>query len=296
MLLLVACSPPGPAPSPDGDEAFTPTPWVYEEPATEAHVATPEELEEGLDELVATLLRINPLRVHDAFEWTNTVGDAACPIEYPHNGQTVVSGDCTAASGYTWLGYALINRIYDRPLQLEDGMFYHHVYSWSTGLLRVLGPDGFTLEVLGDDLYREYDGADGDRVLEMYLWGDFYAENSDYAAEWLGEAVGVQLYLDAVVRDDGNEAVWDGGLSRLQGFAKAAVLHELTFDTTAGGCPTEPAGAVDLFDAEGIWYTVTFDGDTACDGCGEAHLPDGTPLGTVCTDLAPLGSWDGRPW
>lgn len=64
---------------------------------------------------------------------------------------------------------------------------------------------------------------------------------------------------------------------------------------TDAGCPTEGTGTFEIEDAEGTWYTVTFDGDTVCDGCGVAEA-GGAPLGVVCADMSSIVDWDVDPW
>jgi hypothetical protein len=286
--LLLACSP-------EDEAAPLPTSWSYEERESAVPQLTTTELEGAVSEVVDALLRVDPSYLHDAFSRAAAAGDDACPLEYEHASQPVVSGDCASEDGYTYYGLALLNRKAEQDLLIDGETHYHHTYDWTTGFLRVLGPDGYLLEVLGDDLYRAYIGDDGDEVLQMYLWGDFYVEGSAYAETWLGEHIGVQLYLDAVARADGNEAVWSGGLSRLGGVAKGAVVDDLVVSSRPGACVREGVGTIQVYDLYNSWYTVVFDGDVACDGCGFAWA-DGVALGPVCADLSPLAAWEGRPW
>lgn len=286
-LLIQGCA------APEGDSL--PSAWVYAEDERDAAPLSVAEVEEALGEVLATVLRVDPILPIEAFSAARNHGDTACPVVTDHSNQDVVSGDCTANSGYTYLGYALINRMSEVEIEYEGERHYHHTFDWTTGLLRILGPDGHTLEILGDDLYREYLDDDGNVVLQMYLWGDFYADNGPEENTWLAQQVGVELHFSATRREDGNVGTWSGGLSRLQGVAKAAVLHDLAVDSTPEGCAMEGVGDVDLLAENGVWHTVHFDGAAACDGCGEVTV-EGASIGEACIDTSGLSTWEERPW
>jgi hypothetical protein len=293
LLLWTACEP-APA-SPAADPVPDPTPWVYEEEVDPPVPLDAEALETGLAEVLTALLRADPMTLHAAFSRAQHAGDADCPVIYQHNNQPVVSGDCTSSTGWTYYGYALHNQVANLWVALDDTMLFHRTFAWETGFLRVFSPEGYELDVLGDDLYRDYDNADGVPSLYVYLWGDFTSTDPADADTWLADGMGVQLYVDIV--DDpvaGPSSTWDGGLSRLGGTVVAAVLHDLVF-TGSGTCTTEPSGSVDLLDPDGAWYTVTFDPETTCDGCGFATSDTGE-IGTVCGDFTPFVDWELRPW
>jgi hypothetical protein len=95
--------------------------------------------------------------------------------------------------------------------------------------------------------------------------------------------------------DGGYAGALSGGFSRLDGPAWAFVLDDLTLSSAAGGCAQEPTGELDVQDQAGTWYTIRFDGDTSCDGCGEAWAGD-TDLGAACTDFTSLSTFRTDPW
>lgn len=282
-MFLLACTP---------EPAPPPTVWEYSEAVEPRAYLSTGQLESALEEVVATLHLMDPLALVDAFEDARTLGDGECPYEEEHNGQPVVSGDCTTDNGTTYLGFAAWKHFENTWLELDGLRSFHHRYDWATGLLRVLGADGWTLEVLGDDMLRVYEGDDGELVTYAYMWGDFYAEDNVWADTWLGDNTGVEMYYTAQQWPEDTTGSWDVGLSRLEGTARAANLLLLTSSAT---CPTEGSGTLDIEDAHGSWYTMIFDGDVACDGCGTASR-DGVELGQVCGDMTFLVDWEERAW
>jgi hypothetical protein len=160
LAFLAACAP-------ETTEAPLPTQWSYQERVGETPPLSTAELEEAVAEVIDATLRADPTAVHDAFSDARERGDGICPVETEHSNQDVVSGDCTSAGGYTFLGMGLLNRLRHMQLELEGETHYHEVFDWATGFLRVVGPDGYLVEVLGDSLYRQYVGDDGSRTLEM---------------------------------------------------------------------------------------------------------------------------------
>lgn len=282
ILAMLACAP---------SAATLPTVWSYDERQEAPAPFSLDDLSAGVGEVVDALVAADPREVFSAFDEGWARGDEACPEVYLHNAQPVVSGDCTAASGTTYLGFALINELEGIDLDYDGARNYHERLQWTTGLLRIVGDDGWTMEVLGDDLHRVYLTDDGARVIDVYLWGDFYAEGNAWGDGWLGRNMGVQMYFEGEIRSERTTSTWDARIARLDGTVEAAVVA-LTGDD---GCAVEGAGTVQVEDGEGRWYEVLFEGAADCDGCGDASL-DGEALGELCVDQSPLFGWEESPW
>ncbi len=271
-----------------------PSAWSWQPPPDERVLLTPAELEVALDETIAATRALRPRTVTDAFDAAMTHREEGCPAYETNGPQTAVAGDCTTADGWAWYGVGQLSHIEDFHIVLGEIDAWHRVWDYSTGNVRVVGPDA-RYELLGYSWYRDYDTDAGARAIRGELWGEFEVEGDGaFADGWIARDRGVELYVDLVEAEGGWDGTWTVGVSRLDGVAWAYV-YDFALSSAAGGCTAEPAGAVEILDAAGTWYEVAFDGDVACDGCGAAAV-DGAPLGEVCADFSALARFDVDPW
>lgn len=282
-LALPGCAGDAPAVEHDG-----PTPWTWA--PDDGPVATPldaTQLGDAVDEAIAAVRTVRARSVQDAFEEALRNVDATCPERESNGTQTGVSGDCTTDDGWSWYGVGMVSRLRGR-IVLGDIDAVHRVWDFSTGNLRAEGPDGERYDFLGYSWYRDWDDDDGDRAITVELWGEIAVTGVDeYAGSWMTEGWAAEMYVDLRVRSDGTEGTWTVGISRLDGLAWAFRFDDIAFSTA---CAAEPVGTVYVLDQAGAWYTITFDGDVTCDGCGQADA------GEVCADFTPLTTWEADPW
>lgn len=98
---------------------------------------------------------------------------------------------------------------------------------------------------------------------------------------WVGRDVAPEnLTLTAIWFDDG-EVAYDvnGAVGGLSGPGTVVDLTAVVWHTA--GCADEPDGRIALRDVDGVWTEVTFDGASACDGCGTVEVP-GYDAAQVC--------------
>lgn len=242
------------------------------------------EQEQAIDAVIEAITTISPRVVHDAFDAVLDHRTSACPEVEQRSGQIVVAGDCTTSAGWTWLGVGLRSSIANMRIVLGDIDAFHREWEFSNGNVQVIDPDGAIYQLTGTSLYRDYDAEDGARSLTVEMWGEFGAVGvPELEDTWFADDIAVELYLDARINGD---AEYRGGMSRLDGPAWAWSTDALVLDDA---CPTEPTGTLRVQDAEGTWYTFTFDA-ASCDGCGTSED------GTVCADFSPMVEFREDPW
>jgi hypothetical protein len=285
VFLLLACADPAPDPAPAPvEEPITPSAWSgVDAPADPARLTTGEQ-EQAVDAVIDAITSISPRVVHDAFDAALDHRASDCPEVEQRSGQIVVAGDCTTSAGWTWLGIGLRSSIQNMRIVLDDIDAFHREWEFSNGNVQLLGPDGELYQLTGTSMYRDYDATDGARSLAVEMWGEFGAQNvADLDDTWFSDDIAVELTLYATI---GGDAVYTGGMSRLDGPAWAWSTDGLTLDDA---CPTEPTGTLRVLDPGGTWYAITFDA-AACDGCGTSED------GTVCADFTSLVAFREDPW
>lgn len=300
LVGLIACAPhdPAAADTPADSESGPPTP--YEPDLTLDDQGAPLDtaaLEEGLAEILAYLIRQDPLLQHEAWTqvfWDNAE-DGVCPTVGDHNGQDYWREDCTTSAGARFNGWSLNFR--DGGWIDEQGLNVLQ-YNWLSGHAFIEVPDGTRLENFGDVELLIAQGADHD-LLEGFVFGDFAWDDPSASGTWLQEHISGELYFRFEDHGSYRTAWYQGGLTFLSGPVLAGYLDELSLDDAPGSCALEPDGRIRLRDPQGLWVEVAFGAwgaeDTACDGCGEANY-EGAALGAVCADWTPLLSWSGWPW
>jgi hypothetical protein len=291
VLLLLACA------APPGDTGRAPvedpTPWVYDEPASDPpSPLDAASLETALAEVVAELLRIDPRLPLDAYLDGLARLDTTCPSVTEHNGGDLAEGDCTAASGSSFYGYEVSAHIEDVLVPCGTIACLDKDHRVMTGVSEIRGADGLLVQSFGDADSREYTNETSDPAFDVYLWGDFYREGAG-TDDWLSDGLGVQLYAGLVTRAHDRDVWWSGGVTRMSGVVRAMVLDTLAISTATDACAIEPTGGLRLWDSAGVWYDVVE--DETCDGCRDVQV-DGTSLGSVSTDWTPLVTWETTPW
>ncbi len=257
----------------------------------------PEALEEGLTEIIAYLVRQDPLLQHEAWTevfWGNAE-DGVCPIVGDHNGQDYWREDCTTSAGARFNGWSLNFR--EGGWIDEQGMEVQQ-YNWLSGHATIELPDGSRLQNFGDVELLIARGPDYD-LLEGFVFGDFSWDDPSADGSWLQEEISGEIYFRFEDHGSHRTAGYEGGLTFLTGPVLAGRLEGLYLDGAPGACALEPQGRVRLRDAQGGWVEVDLGAGGAaeadCDGCGVASQ-DGAELGPVCADWTPFLSWSGWPW
>lgn len=285
LALLAACA--------DAPEASGPTPWSYAYEEQDPALLGAAELEEAMGEVLATLLESRPQTATDAFDETLLHAGNGCPSTQTAGPQTRVSGDCTTEQGWTWLGVGAVSHMREYHVELNDIDHHHYVWDFCVGNTQVISEStDERYELFGISWYRDWESDDG-HALTVELWGEFRVEAVPrFEDTWIAKDRSVELYLDLVEGEGGWSGTWRAGFSRLDGVAWAFGFDDLA---VSPACPPEPTGKIAVLDGAGTWYTVRFDGETACDGCGVGAAGE-TELGEVCADFSALTLFGVDPW
>ena len=285
LLSILACD----------DEAAPPhhvTPWAYAEPAGETAPLDAAALAASVPGVVDALLRIDPLRTHEAFLSALGAFDAVCPVAGDHNGQMYREGDCTAGSGARFYGYELQTQLSDLQLDFPGVSGFQHAFSWMTGNSRLDLPDGTSLVFGGDSLVSDRTDEAGDPRYSVYLWGSFRRDGAAAGNDWLDEDLGVEVLLESSGPREARVVTWDGGVTGLADDIVAFRLDDLTFDT-GSGCASPTSGGLALYGRDARWVDVVF--DASCDGCADL-VRNGEVVTRACADWSRLATWTTSPW
>jgi len=281
--------------------------YIYEDEEHEqVELLSVGELEQGLLEAFETLLWVDPLLMHDAYEGSRQQGDGDCPFyyyTYDVNGYDYWYDTCTSTQGMSFAGWA-----YGYYLQpYWSGAYHYNNYAYFNGDARLIDPDGSAFEASGYANYYDYDYYDY-RYTYQYAFGDFRWDGPGSAGTWLAAEISLAMttYTFYNRANGGQYFYFDGGVSDPGPSLSSVHMDELFMSNASGGgdCELEPAGAVSARDHQGNWYDIEFHGSPywgasvfplECDGCGEAWYR-GEYLGEVCPDFSPLTSWEELPW
>lgn len=273
MLFVLACTPP---PADSGvPEATEVIPWDWSDTGTTDGGALPAAvLAAELDAAIADVPRFDPLLVMITYDSLFAYADASCPPMDPGDpGRRYWEADCTAASGASFFGWVTWNwfrNVLDEQGNVcADDAFYF-------GFVRISDPTGARFDGYGTVYYRGCVEADGTRVVDAYLEGDFQFEGA--SGTFLATLQPVSLFWTARDGPAGRSLALDGALSGRTGDVAAVRFEDLALTTG------EPAGRVTLWDQAGRATVLDFDGNG--DGCA----------GEVCVDWSPLTDWAERPW
>lgn len=308
LLLLLACEGPstedpgdsvvvddtggGADDSGGGDTAPDPLPWEYSSEDPPPPSLDADALAPALEVALARAPQTDPLLFLASYFPLLDGSSTGCPsYQETRPGQIYWIGDCTSERGYVYDGWAVSNEAHGVPG--EDGSTCEAIVFYY-GFMRIADPGGALLSGWGTVGLQDcvYSGAD--HRIDAYLTGDFWS--SDPVGNWLDQHVPVELTWSSREQGAARELTIGGGYSQLDGEVYAVWLDDLWFGSPEeGACAVEPTGVARLWDTAGAEYEVAFDGDSACDGCGEATA-GGASLGPVCVDFTDWYGWTERPW
>ena len=272
MWSLLACA------RPPADAAVISTEvaaWSWTDTgATGAATLGSDVLSAELSAAIADVPRFDPLLVMVTHEGLYAYAEVECPALVPGSpGRQYWEDDCTATTGATFFGWVTWNwfrNVRDEAGRLcADDAFYY-------GFVRITDPDALRFDGYGTVSYRGCEEADGTRLVDASLEGDFHFDGA--GETFLGAWQPVSLFWTAREGPSGHELLLDGTISGRAGPLAAVRFEGLTLTTG------EPAGRVTGWDQDGHAYPIDFDGDG--DGCA----------GEVCVDWSPLTDWTVRPW
>lgn len=206
-------------------------------------------------------------------------GDATCPGSARPGGFEVF-GTCTAESGLVFSGVSSIEETDERTFEGETWTAGEYWIRTSPADYTITRPDGTALEAGGFIQFRrELSGGVSNWDVDIEgSWRDSAADN------WLGAGIssavrmrgsGGAEYIDSLVVD-GTYSLGSHSL----GFDNLVVVPEECPDGIQQGTLTLRTGG-------GPLASVRFDD---CSPCGALTLDDGTALGDVCIDPAPVVS------
>ena len=256
-------------------------------------------LELDLQELLDNLYRYNGHNYIDAYsfmidEWG---GDCPTPIDYGYLiRHPAPSGGCTTDSGVLLTGTLDVYPSTGNPRASLRGQMF------------AFFPDGTQAYMGGNGITHTYnDGATGDRrTWNSTVSGNYYhTQTTDYP--WMASSHTASFQMSHAEYHTGYQYFSiKGDLEAAHG-AITALQTDLLYWSTGNLCPTELANNVWVRLEDGQWVEIRFDLTSndwggsqeltgTCDGCAMAIL-DGTELGEVCLDIAPL-MWDegSSPW
>ncbi len=162
-----------------------------------------------------------------------------------------------------------------------SGLTLRETTAEGTGVREVVVGDGWGRDpegrslVFGGELEWWGDGTGADALWESRIDGTWGYEG---APGWQGEMPSLSFAAAGAAA----EATLDGGIAFV-----GAVVYFDALRLDAAVCPGSIAGGgLRVRDDAGYWTTLTFDED--CSACGAATFADGSSIGTVCVDPAPL--------
>lgn len=243
--------------------------------------------------------------VFDAYaEITEGAMDGDCPdwlVSY--DGTPYWYDNCTSDNGTSFAGYT-----YEQPnVQINNGgiMWQGNVLY---GLATITSPDGDTFFAPGRaGLFMGYTW-DGSVAWGSILDAGFAYDGPAATGSWLADGASPAL-TSMFIRHPNTgvrATVVDGWfLSDVEGIEAVAFEDIQASESGWGtGCTAEPSGSISVLGPEGLWMDLVFDGpdytmnwnpESSCDGCGEAWF-EGTHLGTACIDSSTLTDWGDSPW
>ena len=248
-----------------------------------------------------------------------------CPAWYGIGQYTYWYDNCTTAAGDTFNGYTFDQQRYDLPGYRAEGRAL-----WGSSTVTLA--DGRVLH-LGGRLESVYAQGQGQQLWTERVQGTHVWTGDDAVGTWLGDGYALDIELFGTNMTEGTGGrnfLVRGGIDGFGGAYDTVRFESLSYTVPGEGAPLEgclpePAGAIAVRDAAGVWYEVAFDGftgetegdtgapadtdpplDTAappeedptlCDGCGTL-THQGVALGEVCLDFSALVAWDGTtgPW
>jgi hypothetical protein len=272
-----------------------PTPYTPDVAGDETGDGLSElELEQGLDEAIAYLHRLDARMYHDI--WTDqfwTHADDLCPSIQEHNGMDYWNDRCTSRDGTEFRGWILNFRGFE--WQYEPGVWMVE-FAWLSGHAVLTFADGSTLSNFGDVMYQHSQLNDGKVSWQGQVFGDFWFTGPDGVDTWVQAETTNVTDFHYTLAPGGRRTAWfNADMAWFEGPVAAVRLEDVFLSEEDEGCAAEPLGRVRVRDEDGRWYEVTFDPETTCDGCGTASL-NGQELGQVCIDTAPLFDWPEELW
>lgn len=313
IALLLACG---------GSDSGSPAPDVAEAPlaydiADYTDQERPEAsfdslaVEEALQTAIDDVLLSAATPVVEGYAEAMSFADADCPTLYDVDGNTVWYDYCTTDEGATFSGYGFYY-VYDDVDVLGAGVPMDGAVV--TGLGRITGPDGTTIEVGGTAGELTGSTEDLDAWVSVTA-GSFAWDAPEAEGTWLEAGLRPSLTMYAITLPEYglHYLSVEGGLDGLEDVSGGALgLPTATFagtvlaDEAVGfPCDQEPSGSISVRDPNGAWYTVDFDVDAedgadpalngVCDGCGEVTHND-VVVGEACADFSAWLDWGESPW
>ena len=204
-------------------------------------------------------------------------GDETCPGSAMVGGFEVF-GSCTADTGVVFSGVSSLDETDGRVYEGDVWVSGEYWVRTSPADYIITRTDGTALEAGGFIQFRREPGGDGtDRwsVSVEGSWRDTSAEG------WLGEGISSGLIVQGSERDG-------EGTMELEGSYTVGTAS-LVFERLSVGerdCPDGfEKGSLAFRSSGGTLVTVDF---SSCSTCGPATLDDGSSLGELCVDPAPV--------
>lgn len=195
-----------------------------------------------------------------AVEWRVEAGGDCDPVVIDGAGRTILDGDCTAASGASFTGFAVVQSAADgsRSFELEE---LSVTYSSGEDTLYFWGDGTLTLTLEGEqivDMHYIYEAAGG----QFPTGSSEFIRHQDTTQD--GFNVSGKGYVNVISSSS---------------LSTGEMCFDAAFASDIATCGMEATGYANLVgDAvvEGV-----MDGATACDACINMTV-DGTDLGSVC--------------
>jgi hypothetical protein len=265
---------------------------------TEAPLLSPDQISTAGAAALGALYESDPRALQRVYEGVLAEGDGACPpYSGAYAGQRYWEGDCAAASGAAYEGWAL-SAWAEGFTSSAEGLRYDAL-AWYYGMARVRSAAGETLEAWGNNDLRVWSTLDGRQFgVHAAMGGSF--DWGGAGPDFLHAGADHGWSIDLERRSDGSRSlVASGGIGLLQGVFDAFAFDAVSAEVPPGGCLDEPLGRVHLREAAtGRWYDLDFD-PTVCDGCGAVTVRTAAgeeAIGEACLPWAPLLRWEVDPW
>ncbi len=275
-----------------------------------------EEIEMAVEDAILLVRWIDPAKLHDAYDNSESYGDESCPSydeEYfEERGQYHWRDACTVGAGGSFSGYAY--SYYYGDYITDNGAYDYDGHAYLRGSARVIDGRGNTLIAAGSSSYWERTHYQhGDRTFSLSMSGNFRSDDPAHYGTWLAEDLNVSLsysgtqYAHRADRIGGGfYASWNASVSGIVGEINSVQLNDIFMYSEDEGsmCELEPSGSISIRDSEGNWYQTEFDGPKYqgaaafppdCDSCGRVFWR-GELLGEICPDFGLLVDWEERPW
>jgi hypothetical protein len=305
----------GAAGASDASSEDDPESYVYEAEEPGVKLSLPE-IERAIEEAILTVRWIDPGKMHDAYDNSESYGDEYCPVyddEYLEERDQYHWRDaCTVGAGGSFSGYAYSN--YWGDYTSDNGAYDYAGHAYFRGSARVIDGRGNTFIAAGNSSYYERKHyLNGDGTFSQSMFGNFRSDDPQFYGTWLAEDINVSLthtstqYANHADHLGGGFYIyWDASISGLAGEINAIRLSNIYMYSQNEGsmCEIEPSGSISIRDSEGNWYETEFDGPKYfgaaafppdCDSCGRVFWR-GELLGEICPDFSLLTDWEERPW